>query len=122
MRASRSWPRSSVPNGWAALGPCVVAEKSIASIGMCHANGPSTTAATSAASTPRLKTAMRCRRKLRQASPQGDTGLSVRDAGIEEAIEQVGDQVEDDHQHGKDEGDAHDDRRVVAQDRIDQQR
>src|ERR1700712_3255762 len=103
MRASRSWPRSSVPNGCASDGPCVVAEKSIASIGMRQAYGPSTTAATSSASTPRLTLAMRWRRKRRHASAHGDSTRAARasalaDAGIEEAIEQVGDEVEEDHE------------------------
>ena len=32
MRASRSWPRSSVPSGWASDGPCSLAAKSMSLI------------------------------------------------------------------------------------------
>src|SRR5215831_13685739 len=131
MRASRSWPRSSVPKGCTADGTSMRAVKSISLIGTCHRAGPSTTASPIASRTIELTTARRCRRKRRQASSAGETcGASSRlaprsavsDAGVEPAIEDVCNQVEQDHQAREDEGHAHDDRRVIRQDRIDEER
>src|SRR3972149_5938078 len=70
MRASRSWPRSAVPSGWASEGPWSFALKSISLIGAGQANGPVATAATIARSTTVPTIASRWRRNRRHASPQ----------------------------------------------------
>src|SRR5579875_892490 len=128
MRASRSWPRSSVPSGWAHDGPARRALKSIASIGTRHTNGPSNTATTIASRTIALAAASGCRRKRRQVSRPGEkarptsaAALAIGDAGVEPDIKKIGDQVEQDHEAGEDEADGHDDRRVIGQNRADQQ-
>src|SRR5262245_60446230 len=139
-----SWPRSSVPNTWAHEGALSLARKSISSIGTRYASGPSRTAPTM---TPRTRTptiARRCRRKRRPASSQRESDLragartsrpatasdvvpfaaitrsSERDPGVQPAIDEVGDQPEDEDQRREDERHAHDDRRVVGQDRADE--
>src|SRR5215469_503111 len=132
MRASRSCPRSSVPNGWAQDGPSRCALKSISLIGTRQTSGPSATASTIRAKITMLTTAGRCRRNRRQVSVPGETrlarpppscpALAVGNARVEPAIEQVGDQIEQDDEAGKDERHRHDHRRVVRQYRTDQQR
>src|SRR5712691_119395 len=49
-------------------------------------------------------------------------GLAEGDPWVEPAVQEVGDQVEQHYQAGEDEGDCHDDRRVVGEDGADQQR
>src|SRR5690349_10250559 len=135
MRASRSWPRSSVPNGWVAVGVCSRAPKSMSLMRTFQTRGPIVTIAIIRRITIMPITASRWRLKRRHASAQGEllrrrgagaacmaAGSAVADAGIEPAIEQVGDEVEGDHEAGEHERDGHDDRRVVALDGIDQQR
>src|SRR5579864_9570890 len=65
------------------------------------------------------------------AAPSGNTGRSGRDSGrvlaildpgIEQAVDDVGDEVEDDHEDGVEECDRHHDRGVAVLDRRDQQR
>src|SRR5947207_13544575 len=97
-------------------------------------SGPTATRTTIATSTVRPTTASRCRRKRRHASAAGETlrrrgaatlsatGLAIADAGVEPAIEQVGDEVEEDDEAREHERHRHDHRRVVAQDRIDEKR
>src|SRR4051812_30932717 len=133
MRARMSWPRSSVPNGCVRVGVCRRALKSISLIEIRQKSGPKATISTMMVSTISPATASLWRRKRRHASAPGETlrrgaaaaavsALAVADARVEPAIEQVGDQVEEDHEAGKDEGHGHHHRRVVAQDRVDQKR
>src|SRR5436190_9169393 len=132
MRAKRSWPRSSVPKGWAAEGPWRRVLKSISLMGTPHSQGPTSTARTMTARMIAPANASLCRRKRRHASaPSRARGLSgappisasaVADAGIEPAIEDVGEEVEEDHEAGEHERHRHDDRRVVREDRADQER
>src|SRR5512133_73628 len=122
MRAKMSCPRSSVPNGWCQVGGFSRAEKSISLTATFQTSGPNTTSATITASTNMLTSASLWRRKRRHASRMsetlrglpGFTGLAITDAGVEPAIKQVGNQVEDDDQAREHEGDPHDHRRVVA--------
>ena len=121
-------------------GPCSLAVKSISLIGTRHSSGPSSDASTISSSTtaarhgepvpaeapPRLE---RRREALRLARLDGDgdrtpaAGASAEsDTGVEPAIEDIGDEVEEDDEAGEHEGDAHHDRRVVGEDRGDQQR
>src|SRR5688500_10520280 len=82
-------------------------------------------------------TASTWRRKRRQVSSAGEieralrswaaattvAGASAeRDAGVEPAIEDICNEVEEDDETGEHEGDAHHDGRVVGEDRGDQQR
>src|ERR1017187_5796763 len=94
-------------------------------------SGPNATISTITASTTRAATASLRRRKRRHGSAHGGTlrrrtgaaaALAVADGGVEPAIEEVGDQVEEDDQAREDKGHGHDHRRVVAQDRVDEQR
>src|SRR5947209_10839024 len=106
--------------------------------------GPNATINTITERTIRPSTARRWRRKRRHASAAGETLRSrgaaeaatgesatstpmpagsaaaafsaIADAGVEPAIEQVRDQVEEDDQAREHEGHGHDHRRVVAQD------
>src|SRR5579864_1789712 len=125
MRASTSCPRSSVPRGWLALGPCSRAVKSMSLIANGQSNGPSSTARIIARRTMLLATARRWRRKRRHASRAGEicgaarlaAASAVSDAGVEPAIKHIRDQVEQDDEAREDEGDGHDDRRVVREDR-----
>src|SRR5262247_3680270 len=103
MRASRSWPRSSVPSGCCQDGPFSFAVKSISLIGTVHTNGPISTASVMRTSSAMPTTASLCRRKRRQASAQGEWltrfaagALAIGDTGIEQAIEDVGEQVAED--------------------------
>src|SRR6476646_2459673 len=92
-------------------------------------SGPNATATTRNSSRSALTTASLCRRKRRQASSPGEKaallaglatasagadGSTVRDAGVEPAIQDIGDEVEEDHQAREHEGHRHDDRRVVG--------
>src|SRR6187399_1565069 len=134
MRAKMSWPRSSVPNGWTEVGVCRRDVKSMSLIATFQTSGPNATMSTITVRTTRPMTASRCRRKRRHASAAGETlrrragtavsaaGLAVADAGVEPAIEHVGDQVEEDDETREHEGHRHDHRRVVAQDGVDQER
>src|SRR5436190_157673 len=129
MRAKTSCPRSSVPKGWASDGGLRRALKSMSLIASFQNSGPKATIRTMMPSTISPATASLWRRKRRHASAHGEVSLrrgamalAVADAGVEPAIEQVGNQVEDDDEAGKDEGHGHHHRRVVAQDRVDQQR
>src|SRR4029453_9379709 len=137
MRASTSCPRSSVPRGCAHDGPLSLALKSISSMGTRYTSGPTSTATTMNTRIPAPMTASRWRRKRRHASAvsevdgrrMGAAGapvsaparLSVRDAGIEPAIEEIRDQAEDHHQRREDEGDGHDHRGVVGENRADEE-
>src|SRR6476646_5274638 len=132
MRAKMSWPRSSVPNGCAQVGVLRRALKSMSLIESFHSIGPNATISTMMQRTTRPRTASLCRRKRRHASAQGETlrrgsaavatTLAIADAGVEPAIKEVGDQVEQNHQAREDERHGHDHRRVVAQDRVDEER
>src|SRR6516164_9951362 len=123
MRASKSWPRSSVPNGWFQDGPSRCALKSMSLIGTRHNNGPNATASNIAAKMTALAAANRCRRNRRQISTPGEVRsappmnscptLAVGDARVEPAIENIGDQVEQDHEAGEHERHRHNHRRVV---------
>jgi hypothetical protein len=59
IRASRSWPRSSVPNGCVQEGPASWAPKSMSSIGVRQSNGPIAMPITSSSNTAMLITASR---------------------------------------------------------------
>src|SRR5215470_19494524 len=151
MRASRSWPRSSVPSGCARDGPFSLALKSISLIGTRYTYGPISTATTNVSNTVNPTMARRWRRKRRVASRHNDVrggldvtsraagavatlmdaissvdvaqGLSsVRDPRVEPAVKKVGHEIEDDDQAREHERDGHDHRRVVREDRADQQR
>src|SRR6476620_6880612 len=135
MRASTSWPRSSVPSGWVHEGGCSLALKSISLIGTRQRNGPSAMAAMIASTTTALTTASRWRRKRRHDSCHGEkrclrrsgTGTATatggaatagasaeRDAGVKPAIDDIGDKVAEDDEAGEHEGDGHHHRRVVG--------
>src|SRR5258705_1463456 len=139
MRARTSWPRSSVPSGWAHDGALSLALKSISSMGTRYTSGPVRTASTMRTRTTEPKRARRWRRNRRQASAVSDedfrraavggapakapaAGLPVRDARIEAAIEDIRDEVEEDHQPREHEGDGHDHRGVVGEDGADEER
>src|SRR5450759_1722818 len=128
MRESRSWPRSSVPNGCRPDGGLRRAVKSISLIGTVHSQGPRTTPRTITSRISAPTSASRWRLKRRQISCASETvrarlaasgGLAERDARVEPAIQDVRQEVEGNHQAGKDEGDGHDDGRVVGEDRAD---
>src|SRR6185436_6621013 len=133
MRARMSWPRSSVPSGWLHDGRWSFALKSISLIGTCQRSGPTSTASAMMARITAPATARRWRRKRRQASAHGEwlrarrlgsapAPLAVSDPGVEPAIEEVGDQVAEDHEAREHEGHRHDHRRVVGEDRADEER
>ena len=127
MRASRSWPRSSVPNGCCHDGVASRAVKSISLIGTRQINGPNRTADVSTVRIATLATAMRWRRNFRHASKPGEmrrrrpssgtTTSAVGDAWVKPAIDDIGQEVEDDDETGEHERHRHDDRRVVGEDR-----
>src|SRR6266581_6222762 len=132
MRAKRSWPRSSVPNGCAQEGVARRAVKSISLIGMRQTSGPNSTADVSSVRTTTLTTAMRWRRNLRHTSTPGETrrrrptsGIAtsaIGDAWVEPAIDDIGQEIEDDDETGEHERHRHDDGGVVGEDGADQQR
>src|SRR3954471_5602150 len=132
MRASRSWPRSSVPNGWSTEGGARRAVKSISLIGTRQIQGPIKIANASSASTTTLTPARRWRRKRRSASRPGENARlrgatagaasTEGDAWVKPAIQDIGNQVEEDDEAGEHEGHRHDDRRIVGEDRADQER
>src|SRR5215470_2838341 len=111
MRASRSCPRSSVPNGCDQLGPLSRAVKSMSLMATGQIVGPSTIAAIIARRTTALAKANRWRRNLRHASKPGETRRERRrpagatstegDAGVEPSIQDIGDQIENDVESGK---------------------
>src|SRR6266851_4240281 len=104
MRASRSCPRSSVPKGCANVGGLRRAEKSMSLMATPQKNGANKIAVTITIRMPALNTAMRWRRKRRQASSHGENRRAGRsttaansaecDAGIEPSIEHVRDEIE----------------------------
>src|SRR5882724_52492 len=132
MRASRSWPRSSVPNGCCHDGEVSRAVKSISLIGTRQISGPSTTADVSTVKITTLATAMRWRRNFRHASKprevrrgrpsNGTVTSTVGDAWVKPAIDDISQEVEDDNETGEHERHRHDDRRVIGENRRDQQR
>src|SRR6185437_8067847 len=134
MRAKRSWPRSSVPNGWSHDGGLRRAVKSISSIATCQSSGPTRIASASSASTRTLMAARRWRRNRRHASPHGEkrrlrlagrgaSGAStIGDTWVKPAIDDIGHQVEEDDETGEHERHRHDDGRVVGEDGADQER
>src|SRR3979490_2179420 len=132
MRASRSWPRSSVPNGCSQDGELSRAVKSISLIGRRQSSGPNKTADVSSARITTLATAMRWRRNFRHASAPGETrrerhssGIAISavgDAWVNPAIDNISQEVEDDDETGEHECYRHDDRRIVGEDRRNQQR
>src|SRR6185436_14051287 len=132
MRASMSWPRSSVPKGCDHEGLLSRAPKSISLIWTGHSSGPNRTPSTRIARISAPASARRWRRKRRHASAPGETGsarlaargaaLPVGDARIEPAIEDVGSEVAQDDKARQHERDRHDHRRVVGLDRADEQR
>src|SRR5882757_2556777 len=132
MRASRSWPRSSVPNGCCHDGVLSRAVKSISLIGRRQSSGPNRTADVSSTRITTLTTAMRWRRNFRHTSRPGEmrglrpcsgTAISaVGDAWVKPAIDDIGQEVEDDDETGEHERNGHDHRRIIGEDRADQQR
>src|SRR6185295_20399131 len=98
--------------------------------GTFHNQGPTSTPSTMMPRTTPPKSASLWRRKRRHdSSPQRRRGVwaappdnasTVADAGVEPAIEHVCNEVEEDHQAGEHEGDRHDHRRVVGEDRADE--
>src|SRR6516165_4276943 len=132
MRASRSWPRSSVPKGCCQDGVSRRAAKSMSLIGTDHTVPPSKMASTIAMRMTPLATARRCRLNRRQASSPGENRrplprtpvpTSVEgNARIEPAIEDVGDEVEEHHEAREHERHSHHDGCIVGKDRADEQR
>src|SRR5262245_48114447 len=126
MRASRSWPRSSVPKGCCQDGLPRRAAKSMSLIGTDQTVVPSRMASTMAIRMTPLATARRWRLNRRQASSPGENRrplarppapISVEgNARIEPAIEDVGDEVEEHHETGEDERHGHHDRCIVGED------
>src|SRR5687767_8600474 len=100
-------------------------------IGTRQTSGPRTTISTISARITTLASASRWRLNRRHASRPGENGrartaamgtLAVGDARVEPAIEQVRHEVEGDDETGEDEGHCHHHRRVVGQDRGDEER
>src|SRR5690348_3216835 len=99
-------------------------------IGTAHKSGPNATASSIDARTAKLTIASRCRQNRRQVSNPGEVRsvastiagetLAVGDARVEPAIENVGNQVEQDYETGKYEGHRHDHRRIVGENGADQ--
>ena len=120
-----------MPNGCRHDGGARRALKSIALIGTLHSHGPMATPSTITSRINAPTSASRWRLKRRQMSWASETGfallassngLTEADARVEPAIEDVRQEIEADHQARKDEGDGHDDGRVVREDGADQQR
>src|SRR5687767_10851418 len=132
MRASRSCPRSSVPKGCLSEGPWSRALKSISLIATGQSHGATSTATTITARIIAPLNASLWRRKRRHASrpsPIGGRGgappataSTVNDAGVEPAIDDVGKEIEENDEASQHERHRHDDRRVVREDRADQER
>src|ERR1043165_3082781 len=131
MRASKSCPRSSVPNGCAHDGGSMRAAKSMSLIATRQMKGPSAIDRIMVSRMIALAKARRWRRKRRHAASHGEYGRTLRgasatsaerDTRIEPSIKDVRDKVEQDHEAGEHEGDRHDHRRVVGEDRADQER
>src|SRR5262249_30610887 len=132
MRASRSWPRSSVPKGCCHDGCARRAVKSISLMGTGQSVVPSRMASTMAMRMTPPATARRCRLNRRQASSPGEkrrplvrapAPTSVEgNARIEPAIEDVGDEVEEHDETREHEGNGHDHRCIVGEDRADEER
>src|SRR5688572_30564100 len=132
MRAKRSCPRSSVPKGCLSEGPWSRAPKSISLIGVAHSQGLTRTAVTITARIIAPRKASLWRRKRRHASlPHracGRTGapparlLAVSDAGVEPAIDDVGEESEENHEGRQNERYRHDHRRIDRKDRADERR
>src|SRR5665213_4601248 len=132
MRARRSWPRSSVPNGCCHDGALSRAVKSISLIGTRQTSGPNKTAKAMAVRITTLTTAMRWRRNFRHASSpgamrrrrpsSGRATSTVRDAWVKPAIDDIGQEAEDDAEAGEHERHRHDDGCVVGEDGGDQKR
>src|ERR1700731_2388265 len=132
MRASRSWPRSSVPNGCCHEGAASRAVKSISLIGTRQISGPSRTAEVTTVRIITLATAMRWRRNFRHASRPGETRRrepssgratsTVGDAWVKPAIDDIGHEVEGDDETGEHERHRHDDGRVIGEDGRNQKR
>src|SRR5258705_10537828 len=114
MRARTSWPRSSVPSGWAHDGALSLALKSISSMGTRYTSGPVRTASTMRTRTTEPKRARRGRRNRRQAPAVSDedfrraagggapaeapgAGLPERDAGIAPGQEGIPHEGGNDH-------------------------
>src|SRR5215510_6563476 len=66
MRANRSCPRSSVPRGWARLGPCKDTAKSMSLMRWWYTRGPKSVLSVNTMRTVMPKRARRCRQKRRQ--------------------------------------------------------
>src|SRR5262249_38510783 len=117
MRASRSWPRSSVPKGCCQDGGPRRAVKSMSLMGTGQSVVPSRTASPMAIRMPPPAGARRCRLNRRQASSPGEkrrplarapAPTSVEgNARIEPAIEDVGDEVEEHDETREDERNGH---------------
>src|SRR5260370_39727275 len=100
-------------------------------IGTCHHNGPSTTVRMINAKIAALATANRWRRKRRQDSRPRGTRLraasarsamsAVGNAWVDPAIVEVCEQIEQNAQAGEDECHRHDRRRLVGENRADEQ-
>src|SRR5204863_1092896 len=111
MRAKRSWPRSSVPKGCAHDGLLRRAVKSISLIGKLQRRGPSRIASTMAIRTAALTNARRWRRNRRHASRPGEKcraragtaapASAEGNAWVEPAIDDIGDEVEEDDETGQ---------------------
>src|SRR5882757_2567720 len=116
MRASRSWPRSSVPNGCCHDGALSRAVKSISLIEAPQNSGAKRIAAIIAKRMNPLANASRWRRNRRHASRHGEkcragrgaARSAERDARIEPSIEDVRDEIEQDDKAGEHESDRHD--------------
>ena len=136
-RASRSWPSASVPQGCAQDGPCSMAEKSIASIGTRQISGPTRTPNTisaehdqarpppadacGSAATPRAS-ATAAPRRAAPRQPPGQRPQRRAMRGSSQTYSRSAIRLSKHDEAGVHEGDGHDDRRVVGQDRRDQQR
>ena len=119
-----------MPKGCFSDGPSSRAVKSMSLMATFQTSGPKTTSRIISISTIKLTIAMRWRQKRRHASRHSETGRTRRTAGmsavadarVEPAIDQIGEEVEQDHEASEDKRHGHDHRGVVAQDCVDQQR
>ena len=133
MRASRSWPKSSVPNGCCHDGPSRRAAKSISLIGTLQSERPQQNrgndgeqdhnAHNRQAMAAETSPCLEAWRETPLPTALGRSEASaVGDAGVEPAIQDIGDKVEKDDEAGEHEGHGHDDGRVIGEDRADEQR